>query len=141
MKLPWVEKAAVWLMPWLELPEPPVQVAKVTVPVVPVIQESVLIDAPCDPVPEAVEAPLTEIVSVVLVTELEEARLVPTLAWVPEAEPVIEMGPLPVVVEMAPRLLIFTPCEGAVVLAPPVPMSVKEPPPCVLTVPSVMVMP
>ena len=109
MKLPWVEKAAVWLIPWLKLPEPPVQVAKVTVPVVPVVHELVLMEAPCDPVPEAVEEPPIEIVPVPLVTELEEAKLVPTLACVPEAEPVIEMGPLPSSVETTPRPLMFTP--------------------------------
>jgi hypothetical protein len=76
---------------------------------------------------------------VLLITPAAEpAMFTPKAACVlPDAEPVKEMLPLPVVVEMveAPPVRLI-PCE-AVLLAPPVPLSVIEPPPLVLIEPPV----
>ena len=61
----------------------------------------------------------------------------PTLAALPEAVPVSEIAPFPVVVdtvEAAPIKLI--PCDEAA-LAPPVPLSVIVPPPLVFKLPPV----
>jgi hypothetical protein len=84
-------------------------------------------------VPEIVIVP-----EVLLITPVEDpAMFTPKLAAVlPDAEPVKEMFPFPVVVEMeeAPPVRLI-PCE-AVLLAPPVPFSVIEPPPVVLIDPA-----
>ena len=60
----------------------------------------------------------------------------PLLAAAPDADPVREMAPAPVAVEMIPVPLMLIPCD-AVVLAPPVPLSMMAPPPVVLNVPAV----
>ena len=73
----------------------------------------------------------------VLVIEFIDAKLTPALDCVPEAEPVREIVPLPVVVETAPVPLTLIPLAAAVVLAPPMPINVMPPPPLVLSVPAV----
>jgi hypothetical protein len=80
------------------------------------------------------------IVPDVLVIGLVLLKLIPSPAPDPDAVPVIEIFPLPVVVETTPVPLISTPCE-AVELDPPVPASVIEPPPDVLKVPAVIEIP
>lgn len=72
-----------------------------------------------------------------LVIELaaELARLRPALAWEPEEDPVREMVPDPAEITAVPLTLI--PFAAAVVLAPPVPLSVMLNVPLVLIVPAV----
>jgi hypothetical protein len=128
------------LTPWLEVPDPPLQLEKVTVALVAGDQEAP-IETPLEPVPVLKLVPDTEIVPLVLliIPAALPAMFTPKLAALPvaiddPAVPVREMLPLPVVVETvaAPPVMLI-PWEAAVVLAPPVPINVIEPPPVVDT--------
>ena len=124
------------LTPWLVLPlaPPPVQLEKVIVPVVTGVHTVVLTPWLFDA--EAVLAPLKVMVPEVLVMALVAVMLIPELDAVPEAVPVREIFPFPVVVVMegdAPARRI--PLE-VVLLAPPVPFNVMLPPPVVDILPT-----
>ena len=96
--------------PWLPVPVPP-EPENVTSPDVPGVQLFVLIETPCELAPVSVLEPLSVIVPEVLVTELvDPAILMPILPPPPDCPaPVMEILPLPVVVETSPVLLMFTP--------------------------------
>lgn len=131
------------LTPWLVPVLLPVQFENVTMPVVAGVQAAAT-ETPCDPVtvlvlvPEIVIAP-----EVLLITPAADpAMFTPKPACVlPDAEPVKEMLPFPVVVERveAPPVRLI-PCE-AELLGAPVPLRVIEPPPVVLIEPPVSSIP
>jgi hypothetical protein len=119
------------------------QLENVTAPVVAGVQAFVIL-TPLDPDVVFVLVPETVIVpEVLLITPATDpAMFTPKLGFVlPDAEPVKEMLPFPVVVETveAPPVRLI-PCE-AVLLGPPVPFSVIEPPPLVLIEPPVSEIP
>ena len=122
---PEVVKVLAIFTPWLVAPVPPLQLRNVTVPEDPVVQAEVL-EKPCELAAEAVLVPVIPIVPEVLTIPFVVAIRTPTPAPEPEAAPVNEIAALLVAVEiMPPEILI--PFE-AVLLAPPVPLSVIAPP-------------
>ena len=121
--------------PWLEPVLLPEQFEKVTSPVVPGVQAAPM-ETPDDPDAEAVLAPLMVIVPDVLSMTLAElpAMLTPMFPFEPDADPVIEMLPLPVIVETVPAPpVMLTPSDPSELLGPPVPLRIIDPPPVVLT--------
>ena len=117
-------------------PEP----EKVTRPVVPVVQLVVWTSTPLEPLVVAVLVPEMVMGPEVLVTA-EPTILTPRPALLPDAEPVKEIDPFPVVVDTIPGATKEIPCDAAVVLAPPVPFNVIAPPCVVSRVPFVKEIP
>jgi hypothetical protein len=130
-------KAAVVLIPWLAPVGPPVPV-RLRVLVVPGVQ-ALTIEMPCDPARVAVLVPDRLILPDEEMIPFVDPITIPGLAAEPEAAPVKEMDPLPVVVEIKPPLIKIP--SDVVLLAPPVPFRVMLPPPVVLKVPPVSEIP
>lgn len=103
-RLPVVDEAAPTFTPWLVDPEPPWQLLKVKVPLVPAAQADPIF-TPCELAELEVLAPLKLIGPSVLVMPLAVPMLIPKLEAEPEAVPFKMMEPFVLVIVPPPMLI------------------------------------